>query len=606
MADSKLITEYSRTKPYTRWWWFRDEIRSEDIKNQLDWIKKNNFGGVEIAWIYPSGQERKGPKWLSKEWSNKVEYAKQYSQEQGLGCDFTFGSMWPFAGSFIKEKDASREFPLQRVQQLDTSWEMRDCGPVNILDHLSKEALKAYSDVMGSALKGALNKGNSALFCDSWELDSRKLWTPGIEEKFYERYGYNLSESMKQKTLEPGVLYDYRKLVSEMIIQNFYKNFTNICHELGTQSRVQCHGSPTDLLEAYANTDIPESESLLFDPPFSRIAASAAALKDKRIVSAESFTCLYGFNPARFKKREFIGDIKLLADSLFANGINHIIWHGMPFNAKDGRNEFYATTHVGPDSAFADKLPEFNNYLEKISEKMQIGKTLSNVAVYLPIEDNWIKDQYPQSMMRPGGIFHYDLRHVRMPKELAGHNPLWLSMGLLKDAKVEDKKLKINNQEFETLYLDVNFLDSTALSRILELGKQGVPICLKHLPYEPSSKSTESYKRNLEELTSLNNITSNLSRSIRPILEGAVLPEYWTRTEGEDTYLFMAHPATKTVTYPLTYHQSDSLGPVSLELTMNLDKKTRTIPITFKQNQSLLLKLDKNMNINYENIDFQF
>ena len=44
---------YSSTKPCTRWWWFATEIKKPDIKHQLDWAKDNNFGGVEIAWVYP-------------------------------------------------------------------------------------------------------------------------------------------------------------------------------------------------------------------------------------------------------------------------------------------------------------------------------------------------------------------------------------------------------------------------------------------------------------------------------------------------------------------------------------------------------------------------
>jgi hypothetical protein len=37
---------YKTSKPYTRWWWFASIIKKEDIVDQLDWLKKNNFGGV--------------------------------------------------------------------------------------------------------------------------------------------------------------------------------------------------------------------------------------------------------------------------------------------------------------------------------------------------------------------------------------------------------------------------------------------------------------------------------------------------------------------------------------------------------------------------------
>ena len=47
------VEPYAEGKPYTRWWWFASEIQNSDIKYQLEWLKENGFGGVEIAWVYP-------------------------------------------------------------------------------------------------------------------------------------------------------------------------------------------------------------------------------------------------------------------------------------------------------------------------------------------------------------------------------------------------------------------------------------------------------------------------------------------------------------------------------------------------------------------------
>ena len=113
------ISYYKSSKPCTRWWWFATEIKEIDIKHQLDWAKKNNFGGVEIAWVYPlyryqrmyaRGYNRHYPKdttaqeWLSPEWADKVAYTKRYADSIGMDCDFTFGSAWPAAGSNIEPK----------------------------------------------------------------------------------------------------------------------------------------------------------------------------------------------------------------------------------------------------------------------------------------------------------------------------------------------------------------------------------------------------------------------------------------------------------------------------------------------------------------------
>src|SRR5262249_13051253 len=144
--------------------------------------------------------------------------------------------------------------------------------------------------------------------------------------------------------------------------------------ELGAVSRVQCHGAPTDLLAAYAATDVPESETVLFNPPFSRIAASAAALSGKPVVSAETFTCLYGF-PKEHQAEERILDLKVTADSIVAHGINQILWHGMPFNAPGKNDHFYAAIHVGETGSLTPELAPFNEYLARVSGFMRRGKT---------------------------------------------------------------------------------------------------------------------------------------------------------------------------------------------------------------------------------------
>ena len=51
--EPEVVQFYPSAKPCTRWWWFATEIKKPDIKYQLDWAKENNFGGVEIAWVYP-------------------------------------------------------------------------------------------------------------------------------------------------------------------------------------------------------------------------------------------------------------------------------------------------------------------------------------------------------------------------------------------------------------------------------------------------------------------------------------------------------------------------------------------------------------------------
>src|SRR6187455_3819646 len=122
-GKNKHRSFYPSSKPCTRWWWFATDIKKEDIKYQLDWAKQMNFGGVEIAWVYPLYRYQKmyaekygrhypvdttAQKWLSPGWSEMVAYTKSYSDSIGLSCDFTFGSAWPVAGSNIDKAHSTQ------------------------------------------------------------------------------------------------------------------------------------------------------------------------------------------------------------------------------------------------------------------------------------------------------------------------------------------------------------------------------------------------------------------------------------------------------------------------------------------------------------------
>ena len=146
-----------------------------------------------------------------------------------------------------------------------------------------------------------------------------------------------------------------------------------------------------------------------------------------------------------------MADLKLLADALFAQGVNQVVWHGMPFNGPGGRNEFYASVHVGPDAAFAAELPAFNAYLERVSSLLRLGRTESRLAVYLPNEDNRRLDRIPDAERTPGAMYRWEMRHVVVPREAEGYAPLWISAAFLGRAEVGDGRLRVGDCAFSAL-----------------------------------------------------------------------------------------------------------------------------------------------------------
>ena len=595
---------YPDSRPWTRWWWYANPVHPGDLTSQLDWLKEMGFGGVEIAWVYPQPEEESGVKWLSPEWSRLVAHASSHAASIGLGCDFTFGTLWPFGGTFVPAEDAALNHDGPSPQRLRKSWESPDEGL--ILNHLDAAALGRYATIMAAALAPALTGGRRpAFFCDSWEVRTEGLWTAGFGGAFRERFGYDIEPFMPVLDQHPDARYDYRKLVGEYVLREFYQAYAEECRRHGGFARVQCHGAPTDLLAACAAAEVPESEALLFDPEFSQIAASSAVLAGRPVVSAEAFTCLYGWRrwpgPGLHQGEERIGDIYLLGDALIANGVNHLIWHGTPLRSSGLTPEqqrsrwFYASVHIGPDAAFADELPACNEYFAEVCAAMREGHPYTDVAVYLPLEDKRMLGKLPEENRKPSGDYHWELHDLRFPAELAGYHPTWVSDHFLRDADFRDGILHCGEAEFTSLYLDAEWLDAEALASLTRLVRQGLPICLKRHPRQPGRVPSPDFVCDLDELTRSGRVADHFAEvAVRPpVLAGPVLPPHRIRQTGDELVIFFAHPQAAGLTYPMMPGQCDAARPLDVPVMLRWNGTVHDIRLPLEAGRGVLLRISR-------------
>jgi len=605
---------YSDSRPYTRWWWFADVIDKESVRDNLVWLKNNGFGGVEIAWVYPLNRMYKDTinytprqEWLSKDWSNMVAYAKFSADSLGLGCDFTFGTLWPFGDSKVPYNEATMNLKEENWrQEITASWEYPKKGYV--IDHLNRNAFYNYAERIGNALKPALNGNKSALFCDSWEVETKYLSTAEFKTIFKELFGYEITPFVDSlySPNEPyaSVRYDYMKLISEMTIEEFYKPFTETCNKLGAFSRVQVSGAPCDLISGYAAADVPESEAMLFEPSFSSIPASSAALSGKKVITSETFTCLYGWPRIRLGEEQ-TADLKLVADALFANGVNHIIWHGKPYN-KTGTDttKFYASVHVGGSGSLAEEIPAFNKYMEKVSAMMKEGRTYADIAVYLPTEDGFIKGELPIEKQFIWAWGEYEQRYTYFPDELKGYRPLWINSEFLKKAKFENGILSVGDAEFKALYLYSEYIDIEALQTITSLAKSGLKIIIKQIPKQPGLyKNYLEYFKLIRELTSLKNVQPEIS-GINKFISGDIDFDYWCRETEAGLTIFFANPKSRNLKFPIEYGQSLTDEKQILDIKIVYNNKTVPITLAFDPYQSIILQIPKDGRPFFEDITF--
>ncbi len=605
-----IVSDTSLSKPYSRYWWFASEIKKEDIRYNLDWLKENGFGGVEIAWVYPLNAINKNldqtytprQKWLSPQWQQLVEFTIRYADSIGIGCDLTMGTLWPFGDSYVTYEQASQRFGEIKRQKISKSWEHPQSGYV--VNHINPDHYLPYFERLLDSFPQPKTNISQAYFIDSWEVKTEKLWTDGFDTEFKQKYGYDILPNMNNLYDEKNkeILYDYRKLISEKVVR-FYRDFDSVLNEAGIMSRGQCSGAPCDIISAYSFMDIPEGEAMLYEAEYNSIPSSAALLSGKNKVSAETFTCLYGW-PRHYIREEQTADLKLVADAMFANGINKIIWHGKAHNPKDqDTTNFYATVHLGNDGSLAGELPAFNRYLSTVSGYMQMGRTYSDVAVYLPAEDAWIKGLMPKEKQFIWAKEYYEMRYVYFPTEVRGFHPVWINSEFLNNSSLENGVLKIGEASFRSLYVDANYMDISALKRITELAINGFPVTMKKTPVQAGTIKHAEWPMLIQQLSQLPNVDTKFETNCKPLVEANVVPMYWARETNQSLIIFFAHPKCKNIKFPVEYGQSYSEEIIKLPVTINyMDKQYKT-ELVFSPYQSLLYEI-KNGQLEELNISY--
>jgi hypothetical protein len=143
---------------------------------------------------------------------------------------------------------------------------------------------------------------------DSWEA-SFQNWTPGFREEFTRRRGYDPAPYYPVLTgglVVNGIveserfLWDYRRTISDLIEDNFFGRFRELCHENGILFHAQPSGAQQFLRDPIAfhnRADIPMGEFWMGHPPRidTKYASSSAHLFDRAIVAGEAFS---GSHPA--------------------------------------------------------------------------------------------------------------------------------------------------------------------------------------------------------------------------------------------------------------------------------------------------------------------
>ncbi|MEQ7799491.1 glycosyl hydrolase [Pedobacter sp. ASV1-7] len=308
-------------------------------------------------------------------------------------------------------------------------------------DKFNPVAVKLQFDSWyGEALKRGgpeiASKVLTDLFIESWECGSQN-WSPVIAEEFKKRRGYDMMPYLpaiigvpvQSAAASEGFLYDLRKTISELIIDQFYTTIATLTKEKGI-TLVAESVAPTmtsDGLLHFKTVDVPMGEFWLNSPTHDKLndimdAISGAHIYGKNIVQAEAFTTV------RMDWSEHPGNIKTLQDRNYALGINKLIYHVYVHNPWMDRKPGMTLDGVGlyfqRDQTWWKPGKAWVDYAERAQVLLQQGKPVADIAVF-------IGDEIPRRSVLPDrlvpflpGIFGKDVVEAERVRLLNAGQPL--------------------------------------------------------------------------------------------------------------------------------------------------------------------------------------
>jgi hypothetical protein len=263
-------------------------------------------------------------------------------------------------------------------------------------DKMSRKALDAFwasgiqpiidklGPLVGSGLTGSL--------IDSYEVGCGN-WTLGFEKEFKARRHYDILPylpAMAGYYIESGpvaerFLWDLRLTVGELMAENYYDYFAELCHKHGMRFLTEPYEGPFNALEIGRKADVPMSEFWVGSNWFAgmaNMAASIAHANGSQIVGAESFTA----TGSESRHRNYPGMLKAQGDYNWSNGVNRFILHTnahQPWEVGPGFSLGEFGTNFNRHNTWWEQSRAWMDYCARSQYLLQQGEGVQDILVFI-------------------------------------------------------------------------------------------------------------------------------------------------------------------------------------------------------------------------------
>lgn len=306
------------------------------------------------------------------------------------------------------------------------------------VDKLSRKAMDAY---WAAGVKPILDKvgplvGHTLNNCliDSYEVGCNN-WTAGFANDFKKRNHYDILQYLPTLAgyyVESGevserFLFDFRKTLSDMMAENYFGYFGELCHKAGMKFSTEPYGGPFESIKTGETADIVMGEFWLADNPYAestKLAASIAHLKGSPIAGAESFTSIGGWknHPATMKQ---------LGDYMWTEGITRFIFHTFahqPWNTGPGVTFHQYGMDMNRLNTWWEQSRAYMSYIARSQYLLQQGKSHGDALVFA--DESAPNDALIRSDIKALGYDYDEIGMDDLAKLTVKGGKLWSQSGL--------------------------------------------------------------------------------------------------------------------------------------------------------------------------------
>ncbi len=347
------------------------------------------------------------------------------------------------------------------------------------VDKMSKTALDAYweagvqpiIDKLGDLIGTTVNN----CLIDSYEVETTN-WTVGFDTQFESLRGYDLTAYLPTLAgyyVESGevterFLWDFRRTIGDLISENYYAHFRDLCHKNKLQFSVEPYWGPFDNMQVGDKGDIVMCEFWsggypFFDSP--KFVSSIAHLNGSSIVGAESFTGIGGWD-------KHPADLKSIGDRAWTEGITRFIFHTyvhQPWDVEPGLALSYHGFDFNRLNTWWTQSKGYMDYIARSQYLLQQGKNVADVLVFTG--ESSPNTGFIKPEIKAMG-FDYDLIGANKLKDLTAKN------GIIHSS--------VGNTYKFLVLPDSDFIKPETLEKVKELVDGGVKVIGKKPIQSPS------------------------------------------------------------------------------------------------------------------------